>query len=130
MIILSKDILNNLKQQAEAAAPIEACGYLAGRDNRIEKVYPMTNVDQSHEHFTLDPKEQFAVIKDARQRDLKLLAMYHSHPATPARMSLEDKRLAFDPEMTYMIYSLKDDILKGFIVTEDDEIKEIEMEIQ
>ena len=45
-------------------------------------------------------------------------------------MSLEDKRLAFDPEMTYMIYSLKDDILKGFIVTEDDEIKEIEMEIQ
>ena len=130
MIILSEDILNNLKQQAEAAAPIEACGYLAGRDSRIEKVYPMTNVDQSPTHFTLDPKEQFAVIKDVRQRDLKLLAVYHSHPTTPARMSLEDKRLAFDPEMTYMIYSLQDDILKGFVVTEDDEIKEIEMEIQ
>ncbi len=114
MIILSKNILSKLKQQAEAEAPIEACGYLAGRENRVEKIFPMTNVDQSPDHFSLDPKEQFAVIKDARQQDLKLLAMYHSHPETPARMSEEDKRLAFDPEMTYMIYSLKDDILKSF----------------
>jgi len=34
------------------------------------------------------------------------VAVYHSHPATPARPSLEDLRLAHDPKMVYVIVSL------------------------
>jgi proteasome lid subunit RPN8/RPN11 len=32
--------------------------------------------------------------------------VYHSHPASPARPSQEDIRLAFDPSINYIIVSL------------------------
>ena len=41
--------------------------------------YPMVNVDASPVHF-IDPKEQFKVIKDARNRAEVPLVVYHSHP--------------------------------------------------
>ncbi|HCC00727.1 MAG TPA: hypothetical protein DEP42_05875, partial [Ruminococcaceae bacterium] len=66
----------------------------------------LTNVDHSPEHFSMDPAEQFAVIKKIRQKKWTLLGNLHSHPASPSRPSEEDKRLAFDPSLRYLILSL------------------------
>ena len=66
----------------------------------------MTNVDNSPEHFSFSPDEQFEVLKNARGRGLRILASYHSHPASPARPSKEDIRLAYDPKLIYVIISL------------------------
>ncbi|KLU61902.1 CysO-cysteine peptidase [Peptococcaceae bacterium CEB3] len=92
--------------------PVEACGLLAGTREtncaRVRRVYPMTNVDRSPQHFTLDPKEQFTVLKDVRKNSYRLLGNFHSHPSTSARPSEEDKRLALDKEMSYLILSLAD----------------------
>ena len=68
----------------------------------------MTNIDHSEEHFSFDPKEQFAALRYARQNGLKILANWHSHPASPSRPSEEDKRLANDPTIRYAILSLLD----------------------
>ncbi|MEC9236446.1 MAG: SIS domain-containing protein, partial [Pseudomonadota bacterium] len=38
-------------------------------------------------------KEQFKVLKESRAAGLQLLSVYHSHPESPARLSLEDLRL-------------------------------------
>ena len=92
--------------QAEKTAPVEACGILAGRDGLTEKLYEMTNADNSSEHFTMVPEEQFAVAKNMRAEGLEMLAVYHSHPATPARPSQEDIKLAVMPGATYVILSL------------------------
>ncbi len=43
-----------------------------------------------------------------REKGLKPAAVYHSHPETPARPSEEDIRLAFDPDLSYVIVSLAD----------------------
>ena len=86
--------------QAKAEAPIEACGILAGSGGRVEKPYKMTNADRRSDHFMMEPKEQFEVIKDIREGGLKMLAIYHSHPETPARPSAEDIRLALIPDVT------------------------------
>jgi proteasome lid subunit RPN8/RPN11 len=91
---------------AERAAPLEACGYLAAAGVVVSSCYEMTNTDASEEHFSFDVKEQFAVIRDARDRGLKISAVYHSHPKTPARPSAEDLRLAHDPGISYVIISL------------------------
>ena len=56
----------------------------------------------------MEPKEQFAVVKDLRAKGLTLLANYHSHPESPARPSEEDIRLALTPEISYLIISLAD----------------------
>lgn len=108
-------------EQARAEAPIEACGILAGSSDRVEKLYPMTNVDQSNDHFMMEPREQFAVVKDIRSASLEMLAIYHSHPATPARPSEEDIRLALTPDVIYVIVSLQDaqtPVAKGFLIEE------------
>lgn len=106
MIIIPRDILTDMVQHAEEHAPVEACGLLAGVGIQVKVGYRLTNVDNSSDHFSLDPKEQFAVIKDIRPRGWDLLAVYHSHPETPARMSDEDLRLAFAPGFRHVIISL------------------------
>ena len=44
------EIFQQMLTQARELAPIEACGILAGRNGRIEKLYKMTNVDNSNNH--------------------------------------------------------------------------------
>ena len=125
------DIFEQMVAQAKAEAPIEACGILAGKGNKVEKLYEMTNVDASSDHFMMEPKEQFAVIKDIRSAALEMLAIYHSHPATPARPSAEDLRLSLTPDVTYVILSLQDTnppTIKGFLI-EDGNVTETPVEI-
>ena len=118
-------------QQAKTEAPIEACGILAGRDGQVERLYKMTNADQSSEHFIMTPEEQFEVVKDIRAAGLEMLAIYHSHTETPARPSEEDIRLALTPDVVYMIVSLhktdKHDV-KGFTI-ENNKVTEVPVEI-
>ena len=112
MIKISTENYQKIVAHAAAELPNEACGLIAGRivgdDKQIEKVYLLTNTDHSNEHFSLDPKEQLAAIKDMRSSGYVPLGNWHSHPETPSRPSEEDKRLAFDKNASYLILSLMD----------------------
>ena len=76
----------------------------------------MTNTDKAADHFSMEPGEQFAAMKDMRDNGLKLRAVYHSHPETPARPSVEDIKLAYDPNISYAIvsFSENDPVVKSF----------------
>ena len=106
MIKIPKIIFKKLVQHARREIPYEACGYLAGTDTEVKQVFLMTNVDKSSQHFSFYPKEQFDVLKKAGTSGLDLIAVYHSHPETPARPSPEDIKLAYDPNISYVIISL------------------------
>jgi proteasome lid subunit RPN8/RPN11 len=97
-----------LFDHATRELPYEACGYLAGKVNLVCKHYELTNLDQSEVHFSMDPKEQFAAVKDMRDQGLKLRGVYHSHPAGPTKPkpSAEDIRLAHEPDIIDVIVSL------------------------
>ena len=116
MIRITSEIVKKIFEQGKTEAPFEACGYLAGKNDWVEKYYPMTNVSKSEDHFLLDPKEQFEVLKEVRKEGFEILAVYHTHPISPARPSAEDIKLAYDPNMVYVIVSLlnKDCIIKAF----------------
>lgn len=103
---IPKDIVESIFAQGHREAPNEACGYLLGTAGAVKKALPMTNADGSPDHFSLDPREQFAALRQARAAGLEILAVYHTHPATPARPSAEDLRLAYDPAIIYVIASL------------------------
>ncbi|MBU4252100.1 MAG: M67 family metallopeptidase [Candidatus Omnitrophica bacterium] len=107
MKILRK-VIREIVDHAKQEAPLEACGYLGSKDGIIKKIYALTNIDKSNEHFSFEPKEQFLAVKDARAQGLEICAVYHSHPASPARPSQEDIKLAYDPNMSYFIISLAD----------------------
>ena len=110
MIKLSKADYVTILAHARECVPEEACGLIAGvienGDKIIKKVYVLTNIDHSNEHFSLDPKEQLAAVKDMRANGLVPLGNWHSHPESPSRPSEEDKRLAYDSKASYMILSL------------------------
>lgn len=112
MIKISKADYEKILAHAEKELPNEACGLIAGEldgaDKIIRKVYLLTNIDHSNEHFSLDPKEQLAAIKDMRGSGFVPLGNWHSHPESPSRPSEEDKRLAYDSKASYMILSLMD----------------------
>lgn len=112
MLYLKKEDYEKILAHCKEGLPNEACGLIGGTiegDKRsIQKVYLLTNIDQSNEHFSMDPKEQLAVVKDMRANGLKLLGNFHSHPESPSRPSEEDKRLAYDSKVNYLILSLMD----------------------
>lgn len=105
---------------AKSKLPNEACGLIGGSedDNEkvVQKVYYLTNIDESKEHFSLDAKEQLLAIKDMRANGLKPIGNWHSHPESPSRPSEEDKRLAYDPKASYLILSLMEEtpVLRSF----------------
>ena len=129
MIRIPEAILRAIVRQAQEALPNEACGYLAGIDSEVREIYPLTNIDASPEHFSFDPEEQFAALKQARGRGLELIAVYHSHPAAPSRMSAEDLRWANDPALFYLVYSLSEDALKAFRVTATKQVSEVSISL-
>ena len=107
---IPKAIIDELISQARQDAPNESCGYLLGTNSEdgdtVTENYEMENVDHSPEHFSFNPRDQFAALKYARSKGLKILANWHSHPASPSRPSQEDIRLANDPTIRYAILSL------------------------
>jgi proteasome lid subunit RPN8/RPN11 len=105
---LSKKQIDELIGHSKKEYPYEACGILAGKDGRVEKVYQMTNADKSPKTFLMDPKEQLNVMKDITDLGMKMVGIYHSHIETEAYPSAHDVELAFYPEASYLIISIKD----------------------
>lgn len=113
MITLKRKDYDRIVEYAKAQLPAEACGLIAGTvdedgNKSVEKVYLLTNVDNSSEHFSMEPREQLEAVKDMRANGFQPLGNWHSHPETPSRPSDEDKRLAFDSNASYLILSLAD----------------------
>ncbi|MBR2237760.1 MAG: M67 family metallopeptidase [Prevotella sp.] len=136
---IPQEIIDELISQARQDAPNETCGYLLGisgsadvpvrngagettalpnavgttalpGEDVVTENYWMENIDHSPEHFSFAPKDQFAALKYARSKGLKILANWHSHPASPSRPSQEDLRLANDPTIRYAILSLHEGV--------------------
>lgn len=106
MLKIPQHIHDDIIAHAREGLPLEVCGILGGSGDTVEAMYRVTNSDASNEHFSMEPKEQFAVVKDMRIKGVKMLAIYHSHPETPARPSEEDIRLALTPGISYVIVSM------------------------
>ena len=118
-LVIPSAIFRELVDQARKQAPIEACGILGGSGDRVEVFHPMTNTDNSADHFLMDPAEQFKVVKALRTAGQRILAIHHSHPASPARPSAEDIRFSLTPDVLYTILSLENaeiPVLKAFAV--------------
>ena len=123
MIYLKQDDYDGIVAYAKACLPAEACGLLGGtvdgEDKRVGKVYYLTNLDASNEHFSMDPKEQLDALKDMRKNGFQMIGNWHSHPESPSRPSEEDKRLAFDSRIRYLILSLEnmdEPVLNAFAI--------------
>ena len=130
-IRINRAVQDEMTAEARRRAPLEACGLLGGSDGHVTSCFVLTNMDAAEEHFSMDPREQFAAIKEMRKAGEGMLAIWHSHPATPARLSDEDLRLAYTPDVAYVIVSLADaagPATAGYRI-DNGEITKLEIEI-
>lgn len=130
IIRIEYNLYDEIVTYAKDHLPEEACGLIAGTEDEngrlIKKVYFLENIDHASDHFTLDPKDQMAAIKDMRANGLKPLGNWHSHPESPSRPSVEDIKLAYDSKASYMILSLmaKNPVFNSFHIENGEYTKE------
>ncbi len=78
---LSAALLREMIAYVDERAPLEACGLLAGKKDRAEKMIGVTNQAQSPLRFVMDPYEQLRAFDWIESNGLDLLGIFHSHPA-------------------------------------------------
>lgn len=110
--------------------PNECCGLLGGRDGRVERVFPMINVEASPLNFRMDPKQLYQVLcVEMEQLGLEHVGIYHSHTHSPAYPSRTDVRNSHYPEQSFVIVSLADPerpVIRSFRI-QNEEITEEEV---
>lgn len=131
MLQISRADYEKMVSYAKKLLPEEACGLIAGTADgelkRIKKIYLLTNTDHNSTHYFMDSKEQLEAVHDMRKEGLSMLGNWHSHPKAPAVFSSEDKRLAYDSSLSYLILSLMgsgEPQLKAFTVSRTKKIEE------
>lgn len=115
LLILSKQQVREVTDYLNGHAPLEACGLLAGKNNRVEKVLFVRNQAQSPIRFVMDPYEQLKAFDWIDENGLDLLGIFHSHPSGPETASPTDiAEAAYD--VIHLICSRKNDQwkLRGF----------------
>lgn len=143
-LTIPQTILAEIIAHAREAAPFECCGLLAGTDGLVTRHYRITNIvslegsetlpsfdearvsrlqqlplqQRAEIAFVMDATDVSLAQKDMRVRNLDLLVVYHSHPASPAVPSQTDVTVAHGYEdiwgkinlsvPLYVIISLQD----------------------
>jgi proteasome lid subunit RPN8/RPN11 len=118
-------------EQALREFPNECCGVVAAEAGVPVKVFAMKNVDASPVTYHLDGGEQLKVFNEIDEHGWELWAFYHSHTHSEAYPSETDLRLAFYPDVRYMVVSLADrenPIARAFFI-EDGTVREEELTI-
>ncbi len=105
-LLISRELLAEIILHCREIYPNEACGILAGKGRVVQKVYKMTNIENSSVSYMMEPGEQFTVMKEMREQGLEMSAIYHSHPQSDVHPSPKDINLAFYPDSLYVIVSL------------------------
>lgn len=101
---IPRTMLDALLTDARTHAPNESCGLLAGRNSTITNFYPAENVSASPTTtYEIAPRALFQLFREMRAKNLDLLAIYHSHPATENAPSPTDIAQAYYPETPYII---------------------------
>jgi proteasome lid subunit RPN8/RPN11 len=79
-----------MREHVAGQVPLEACGMLAGRNSRVERIFPIRNQAQSPVRFRMDPKEQLDAFEWIDSNGQELLGIFHSHPNGPGEVSETD----------------------------------------
>ncbi len=96
-LTLSQLLLDAMRRHVNFESPLEACGFLGGRDGTAEVVYPVKNAAESPVRFQMDPRAQLRAIEQIEIEGLEIVAIFHSHPRGPSGLSPTDIREAAYP---------------------------------
>jgi len=114
--------LNQIRAHGERGYPDECCGLLLGKITEMGKIILEVRETENNwsadgaeyfqmsgskrNRFTIAPEEMLKVVKEAREKCLEIVGVYHSHPDYRAVPSEFDRAIAW-PEYSYIIVSVE-----------------------
>ena len=127
-IILSITNKQELVKYAEAEKPYESCAILTGNENdenwTVKKLFLIENTAKSKVTFTISPDEEFRVNQIAKESNMEIVCIFHSHPESEAHPSETDKKFMRVNPFPWIIYSGTTKEMNCFIL-ENDNVKQI-----
>ena len=100
--------IKKILTHTQAQYPLEACGFLSGRDGIVVNQYPIYNRLQSETEYGMEPTEMLSAFLAMETQEEELLAIYHSHPQGSPHPSPTDIAQAYYPDAAQIIVSLAD----------------------
>lgn len=106
-LVLSQPHVQEILQHALADAPREACGIVAGRGARVERVIALPNIASNPQtHYRLDDAAFVEALNTIDRAGQSLLGFYHSHPQGEPIPSTTDIQQAVYPDAVQIIVGL------------------------
>jgi [CysO sulfur-carrier protein]-S-L-cysteine hydrolase len=109
-VIIARGALDEIVAHARATQPLECCGILVGRGDRITDVVAARNLEASPTRYLIDPRDHIRARRRAREAGDEILGFYHSHPASLAVPSARDISEASYPECVWLIVGLRGEV--------------------
>ncbi len=150
-ITVNRSHLEQIKEEGIKHYPLECCGLLIGKKkedkNILTKVIPAKNDWEnqrsffqetmakpdlgSRENFAIAPETIVKIQKEARQQNLDIIGVYHSHPDHLAVPSEFDRAIAWQ-SYSYIIISImkkKATVISSWMLNENDQFIEEKIKI-
>ena len=127
-IILSDKDKQELAEYAESEKPYESCAILIGNEDEnnwtVKRLFLTENTEKSKVTFTISPDEEFQVDQIAKETDMEIVCIFHSHPESEAYPSETDKKFMRLNPFPWIIYSGTTKEMNCFIL-ENENVKQI-----
>jgi [CysO sulfur-carrier protein]-S-L-cysteine hydrolase len=124
-VVIPAEVRAALEEHARAEEPNEACGVIVLQDGRAERFVPGRNAAASPYRFELEVDPEVWFLEDEGYE----LAVFHSHPASPARPSRTDvENIGLWEGKPYVILSARTGELGAFAIR-DGRIDDLELSL-
>ena len=122
-ITITKDQKKILLEHALKCNPNESCAILFGSvENErsiVKDVFLAENIDKSPVNFTISNEELLKAYKFAEKKNLEIVGIFHSHPASDSFPSRTDMKFMNANPVAWIISSGKSTEFKAFLLESD-----------
>lgn len=129
---LPRPLVNQLLHYAQINPEKEVCGLISGKRGVLQQCHPISNrAEQPQQRFAMDDTQLVNTLRQIREQNEQLLAIFHSHPSAPAEPSITDIKEDQYPDVMKLIISLNTDgvLEMQAFYTRNGEIEPVELRL-
>ncbi len=119
-LILSKNQVETLKKHAKQKEPNESCALLFGRSKdgkySVTDIFLTESASPSPVNFTISNDDLIKAYCESERKKLEVIAIFHSHPDSPAYPSTTDCQYMEINPIPWIIYSNVKNELQAYIL--------------
>lgn len=110
---IAREAWDAIVAHAVAAYPEECCGAMLGAGDEVRLTVPLANAAGSRRtRYAILPEELLAATREARDQNLRITGIYHSHPDGEAGFSEADLKNCC-PWYAFLVLSVREGVFAG-----------------